>query len=861
MKISDRITKVETRPDYLLIETGGSKIQLYLLDDDIVRFRCCFDPDFPPEHSYTLVKTAWEDELDELLAGERTRVTPIPPSLIEEDEYYLLETASLRIKLFKDPFGIEIRDENDTVLYQDLRERSFLEDSLGRRYHYSVMNPGDHFYGFGEKTGYLNKRLDHLRMHNTDTCGHDPEKSDPLYKHIPFHIRFNDQTNKAVGLFYHNGYDCAFDLGREWSGYWQKYTYYQTDGGEVDLFFINGPTIAQVVQRFTDLTGKTALPPLSATGYGHTTMFYTEIEKDADQEILKFVERCKKEGIPLDAFWIASGYACMPNGKRYQFHWNKDKFPNPAGFISQMQDKGVEVIPNVKPGILTTHPDYEEFAKAGAFIRDEGGQEPHTERYWGGFASFPDFSNPQARKVWEKHLREALLDKGIGGIWDDNCEFDIQNGDAVIENEGAACGIAAHRPTLGNLMALSSFNALREAHPERRPYVISRAGGAGIQRYAQTWAGDNLTSWRALRFNLPTILNMGLSGAANHGCDIGGWFGQAPDPELLVRWFQCGVFMPRFLTNSANTDNSVTEPYMYPSVTKKIAAAVQLRYALTPLMYALLYQAATVGDPVMRPLVYGFANDARCHDESFEFLFGSDLLVAPVLEPGANEWEVYLPAGTDWYDYWTHRRYRGGQTITLPVDLDTIPMFFRQGAIIPSAPGLKNLHNQPIKKLNLLVESSRTNQFVHYEDDGISTQYQQDDYLATTFSVEYKEDGQQVQIKAEREGDYQSRIETVEMEIVNTRPQPYAIELVKTDGAGADRDGGEPTGTSPVVRCDADDRAGGELRKFLDPSEWEEAESGWYFDMENHCARLRFPNPGGEYRVVLNYGLNDLVKM
>lgn len=263
----------------------------------------------------------------------------------------------------------------------------------------------------------------------------------------------------------------------------------------------------------------------------------------------------------------------------------------------------------------------------------------------------------------------------------------------------------------------------------------------------------------------------------------------------------------------------------------------------------------------MRPLVYGFANDARCHDESFEFLFGSDLLVAPVLEPGANEWEVYLPAGTDWYDYWTHRRYRGGQTITLPVDLDTIPMFFRQGAIIPSAPGLKNLHNQPIKKLNLLVESSRTNQFVHYEDDGISTQYQQDDYLATTFSVEYKEDGQQVQIKAEREGDYQSRIETVEMEIVNTRPQPYTIELVKTDGAGADRDGGEPTGTSPVVRCDADDRAGGELRKFLDPSEWEEAESGWYFDMENHCARLRFPNPGGEYRVVLNYGLNDLVKM
>ncbi|KAA8831159.1 TIM-barrel domain-containing protein [Bifidobacterium tissieri] len=857
MKKSDKIIALESNDDYIHITTGGSQLRVYLVDDDTIRFRCTFDEKFAPEHSYALVKTAWPDELDELFAAERTRVTPIVPNVEETDDYYVTHTAKLEIRLTKDPFGIEIYDTDGNLLYKDLKERTFMEDSHGRRYHYSVINAGDHFYGFGEKTGKLNKRLQYLRMHNTDTCGHDAELSDPLYKHIPFYVRFNDHTRKAIGVFYNNPFDSAFDLGREWSGYWDKYSFYCTDGGDVDMFFINGPTIPEVVERYTDLTGKTALPPLGNTGYTHTTMFYTELEKDVDQAILEFVDRCKANDIPFDMFGMASGYTCMPNGKRYQFHWNSAKFPDPAAFMAEMKKRGVAVTPNVKPGILTTHPDYDEFAEAGAFIKDETGEKPENERYWGGFAAFPDFTSKAGREVWERHMTEALLNNGIEGIWDDNCEFDIQNADAMVDGDGRPVTVEGMKPVLGNMMAYTSNHALTQARPNTRPFIISRAGFAGIQRYAQTWAGDNYTCWKTLKYNIPTILNMGLSGAANHGCDIGGWFGPAPEPELLVRWFQEGVFMPRFMTNSSNTDNSVTEPFMYPNYTPYISRAVKLRYALAPTMYSLLREASVKGSPVMRPLVYEFPDDPNCWDESFEFMFGPNILVANVTDPGVTEKSVYLPAGTDWYDFRTKRRYEGGQTINVPVDLDTIPMFLRAGSIVPMTDGVTNLHTQTIDHVTLLVEPSVAGSFTMYEDDGETNEYKNGRYLATTFSITpgaaanlYSTDGESnagtfpasdeshevTVIRATCEGTYDSRVERVEMDVFTHNVQPFTVSMADQSGERL-------------------------IEKFFDPVKWEAADEGWLYDMESRTTRVKYANPSGDYEIRVSYAINDLVKM
>lgn len=829
MKICSKILDVQNFGDYLYVKTNGGQFQIYLVDENTVRFRCTFSPEFAKERSYALVKTSWKDELDGLLKEERHRVKPLPIVLHEFPEYWSMTTEALEIHLSKDPFGIEIYNHNGKLLYEDLKERSFLEDQLGRRYHYSVISDADHFYGFGEKTGDLNKAKYIMRMQNMDACGHDAERSDPLYKHIPFYIRFNDQTRNAFGIFYNNSYSSVFDMGRERSGYWSKYSYYCTEGGDIDLFFINGPQIRDVVERYTDLTGKTALPPFTSVGYMGTTMFYTELEKNSDEAILEFIDVCHKNEIPIDGFLLASGYTSGKNKKRYAFQWNHDKFPDPEGFIAHMKAKGASLVPNVKPGFLTTHPLFHEFEESGAFIRNEASQKPEIERYWGGFAAFPDFTSESGRAKWKEHMKESLVTKGVSGIWDDNNEFEIQNSDATAEGDGERQPIDGMKPVLPNMMAFTARQAIRETDPEKRPYVVSRAGYAGIQRYAQTWAGDNFTSWKTLKYNIPTILGMGLSGVANQGCDIGGWFGEAPEPELLVRWFQNGIFQPRFMTNSSNTDNTVTEPFMYPSYTHYISDAVKLRYRFVPYLYSLLRLSSVKGDPVMRPLVYEFPDDPKCWDESFEFMFGPSFLVANVLDKGVTEIPVYLPAGSDWYDCSSYQRYSGGQTITIPVTLASIPMFLRSGAIVPSCRGLMNLHLQKITTLNLLIEPSVKSAFSFYEDDGESNGYLSGDYLETLLTVE---PGMITTISARHQGSYHSGIETVEMDVLSRTVAPVGISLGQT-----------------------------ELQKFTNPERWENADEGWYYDMETRKARIKYRNRSDDYEVKVNYGIKDLIAM
>lgn len=829
MKVCGKILEVHNYGDYLYVRTDAGQFMIYLVDNDTVRFRCTFEEKFGKERSYALVKTAWADELDGLLKAERRRVAPVPVVLDEAEGYWRVKTDSLEIRLCKDPFGIEIYNAGGELIYEDLKERSFMEDSLGRRYHYSVIGDADHFYGFGEKTGPLNKAKYTMRMHNTDACGHDARLSDPLYKHIPFYIRFNDETRRAFGIFYNNSFDSVFDMGRERSGYWSKYSYYCADGGDIDMFFINGPRIPDVVERYTDLTGKTALPPLTTTGYMSTTMFYTELEKDSDDAILEFIDTCKRNDIPIDGFLLASGYTSGKSKKRYAFNWNRDKFKDPAKFVADMKAKGASLVPNVKPGMLITHPLFSEFEDSGAFVRDEATQKADRERFWGGFAGFPDFTSEAGRSKWKEHMKESLIAKGITGIWDDNNEFEIENADATVGGDGERCKAAGMRPVMPNMMAFTARQAISETDPDIRPYVVSRSGYAGIQRYAQTWAGDNFTSWQTLRYNIPTILGMGLSGVANQGCDIGGWFGEAPEPELFVRWFQNGVFQPRFMTNSSNTDNTVTEPFMYPSYTRYISDAVKLRYRLVPCLYSLLRLASVEGDPVMRPLIYEFPDDTKCWDESFEFMFGSSLLVANVLEKGAKEINVYLPEGAEWYELATYKRYGGGRTVTVPVTLSSIPMFVRSGAIIPTCRSLTNIHLQKITKLSIFVEPSEHGSFALYEDDGESNGYLRGEYLETEFTVE---PGMVATISAKHSGSYRSGVETIEMDVVSRLAAPLSVDI-----------DGRP------------------LEKYTDIRKWASAGEGWYYDMESKQAHIRYRNTADDYKVRVNYGIKDLIAM
>jgi len=320
-----------------------------------------------------------------------------------------------------------------------------------------------------------------------------------------------------------------------------------------------------------------------------------------------------------------------------------------------------------------------------------------------------------------------------------------------------------------------------------------------------------------------------LSGVANQGCDIGGFFGPAPEPELFVRWVQNGIFQPRFSIHSCNTDNTVTEPWMFPSYTKYIKAAIQLRYRLVPYLYSLLVEAATEGSPIMRPLIYEFQNDHNVREESFDFMLGSSLLIANILDKGAKTRRVYLPAGADWFDWYTKKRYEGGQTIEVEVSLGSIPMFLRSGAIIPMSEELTNIHKAVGETLHLLVEVSREAEFSLYEDDGITNNYKHGDYLKTKVNIN-KSNGTKITFTPE--GSFLTPVKAVQLDLICHDIAPIQIRL-----------------------------QGRKLPMFLNQREWQASTAGWYYDMEQKTAKIKYDNINETYTIHADFAVKDLISV
>ena len=832
MEICSRMTGYERLEDAFLIHTDNAAVRLQFVTDEIIRVRASFDHRFD-EESYVLMTTAWEDRLDPLFRKERNRISPVSPTVEESEAMLVFTTAKLRLEVERDPICIRLRDTDGIELYSSLAGNPFTLDSNRRITHYSCMDDNDCFYGFGEKGGRLNKNGELIRERATDALGYDPTGTDTLYKHVPFFIRLSRKTKKAVGLFYHNFYESVFNLGREKSNYWPRYAYWQADGGDIDLFLIGGNSLKRIIDNYTLLTGRPALLPKRALGYQASSMYYAELAENSDAAILDFVETVREEGFPIDGFHLSSGYTAFRD-RRCVFHWNRRRFPNPEAFFCAMNEKSVQTVPNVKPGFLTEHPRYGEFQAKGVFLRDsKKPEEPALGRWWGGSGAFWDFTSPSARELWKKELTEHILKVGTDSVWNDNCEYDgILDRDALASFDGEGGTAGQLKPVMSTLMCKVSGEAVTEHNPGARPYIVCRSGSAGIQKYAQTWCGDNFSSWETLRYNIPMITGMGLSGQPNEGADIGGFAGPAPDEELFLRWVQNGIFQPRFSIHSANSDNTVTEPWMYPGSEHLIREAMLLRYRFLPYLYSAEYEASRTGAPIMRALVYEFQEDERVWDESFDFLFGRDLLVANVLEPGAKDRTLYLPKGCRWYD-WNdnYRCHEGGQTVTVPVTRETIPLFIREGAIIPMADHQPmSMERDPVRALRLILAPGRSaSGCTIYDDDGVSNDFQSGICRKTEIRMSGTDC---VEVAFSAEGAYPDTVERVTVELISRDRCPLRVCL------------GEE-----------------ELGRFTNRKRFEEAEIGWYYCHEKHTALIRYPNPKKDITLSLSFKEFDLIGM
>ncbi len=846
MKVCYRAGAVTRRDNYFSIAADCLEIRLWFLTDDILRIRAGFDGDWD-EASYSLVMTAWPSRTDGFLGAERRRVETAEAVLTDGPAEAVIQGKHLRAVVHKDPFHISVYDREGTLIHEDIPDLAYRQDGNSRRMHTIRIEADDHFYGFGEKAGCIDKAESFLTMAPGDAMGYDAEKTDSLYKHIPFFIRLTEETQKAVGYFYHNTAECTFNLGREKRNYWHRYATYTVDSGDVDLFLIAGPAIRQVVERYTDLTGKSALLPRAALGYLGSSMYYPELPRDCDDAVLDFIDTTREEDIPVDGFQLSSGYCAVetPEGvKRCSFTWNKQRFKDPAAWFAAMKERGIAVSPNIKPGMLLVHPLLEEMLEKNMFVRADPALPAGSAgnyrgcgvgSWWGGRGVFVDFTRPSAREHWKEYIKNSLLRYGCESIWNDNCEYDsMVDRDAAVFGEGKETTIGAVKSVMSNLMCKLSNDAIMEYHGNVRPYTVCRSGHAGIQRYAQVWAGDNLTCWKTLKYNIATILGMGLSGVANHGCDVGGFYGPAPEAELFLRWVQNGIFFPRFSIHSTNTDNTVTEPWMYSGIKPYIRDAIGLRYRLSPYLYALERRAYERGLPIMEALCSAFQHDPAAYREGVDFMLGDGLLVANVVEKGQTVRPVYLPKlkeeNARWYDFWTREPYAPGRTAEIPVSWSSIPMFIRSGAVIPmSGNRLTNLMTQQTTVLDLLLAPDVDSSFTLYEDDGVSNDYLRGQYLKTRIDVSA---GEQTVIRFSHSGDYATNVASIHLDVVHREKSPFYVRI-----------GGET------------------IPHFLHRKKFEAASCGWYYSQTLKSVQIRYENPKRDHEVLISFAVFDLIGM
>lgn len=624
-------------------------------------------------------------------------------------------------------------------------------------YHYITREDDEHIFGLGDKSGPINKAGQVYRIETADSMGFDAEKTDPLYKHVPFYICENSVG--AYGIYYDTTDTSFVDLGREINNYYCHFKYFKTDDDCLVYYVFLGSKLS-ALQQYARLCGKQAFPPKWSFDYCGSTMAYTDAP-DAQNQMQGFLDKIKDLDLSCGGFYLSSGYTSIGN-LRCVFNWNYDKFPDPEKFVADYNNAGIHLIPNIKPAFLTSHPMYDELAKKGFFVKNADGT-PYVTQFWDGVGSYLDFTNSDAFDFWGSQVTEKLLDFGIDATWNDNNEFDIKATDAVAAGFGEKASACRIRPILTYLMVLSSYKAQMKKHPEKRPFLSTRSGNSGVRRLAQTWSGDNFTSFHDLRFCHYVGMTMSLSGFYFYGHDLGGFSGEMPSEELLLRWMQHGVFEPRFTIHSWNGDGSATMPWSYESGLCGAKAILRQRKSLIPYLYNCAYNSVENDVPVQAP-PYIYYDDENIDVNTDAFMLGRDVLAACVLDEGIAQVPVYLPKGDDWYLNETGKLYCGASTVKVDLPSDKpVPYFIRSGSVFPVDEG--ECSYKSAEKVVFTVYPVKNGKFTarYFNDDGESFEYLKNNCVKLEFDVNC--DNENVNVVVNNKGNVKF---TPEIKLVST---------------------------------------------------------------------------------------------
>ncbi len=638
----------------------------------------------------------------------------------QNDDSILLVTDSIRAVIYKKPFRIAFYTPGGELINQD--EPGLSSSWVGEEATcYKTMMPGEHFVGLGEKTGALDRKGCSYTNWNSDNYGYSVEQ-DPLYSTIPFYIGIHHALN--YGIFLDNSFQSDFNFGASNN----RFASFGARGGELNYYFIYHKRVAGIIASYTWLTGRMKIPPLWSLGYQQNRYSYYP-----DTEVMRIAQTLREKQIPCDGITLDIHYM-----DQFQlFTWNRQRFPDPQGMARKLNALGFKLTVIVDPGIKVQKGAvaYESGARDSVYIKYPD-KTFYTGQVWPGWSNFADFTSEKGRAWWRKQMK-FFSDNGVSGIWNDMNEISTWGqkmpSNVLFDFDGAETSHLQAHNVYGLEMARSSYEGARESFTER-PFILSRAGFAGLQRYAAIWTGDNRAEDDHMLLGLRLIGSLGLSGVSFSGMDIGGFTGGA-NSALYTRWMQIGAFIPYFRNHTGfNTKSS--EPWTYGEDALDVSRNyIDLRYKLLPYLYSTFYESTQNGMPVLRSLAINYTFDPRIFKPEYQnqYMFGQALLVAP-FESTKEFGKIYFPEG-NWYNLYNDEKYQGKQEIIQPITICQLPVFVKEGSIIPMQSLVQSTADAPTDTLLLHVYNGvKPNEFIYYEDDGRSFNYEKNDFYKRSIS-------------------------------------------------------------------------------------------------------------------------------
>jgi alpha-glucosidase len=754
--IPDAVTNSKPLPDGIEVQAGPAIMRITALRDDIIRVRIA--PDALPEDS------SWA------VVPEARKSTNVQP--VNESSFVGFRTAALEVRIEKNPARVVIQDLSGNVISADSVGRPVTFRQGGFSVHKAMLG-GEHFFGLGDKTGAFDRGGQAYTLWNTDV---GPQESvDPLYKSIPFFLAIHE--TRSYGIFLDNTWRTWFDFGKSARDAYA----FGAEGGPLDYYFIYGPSPKQVVESYAYLTGKPPLPPLWALGFQQSRYSYFP-----ESELREIATRLRNDRIPADVVYLDIDY----QDRNRPFTVNTKAFPDFPGLVSDLRKQHLHLV-NITDLHIAHAPNqgyspYDSGHAGDHFVKNPDGSE-FVGAVWPGPAVFPDFTRAQTREWWGSLYKE-FVSEGVSGFWNDMNEPAVFDGPGKtmptntvhrIEEPGFTTRTATHAE-IHNIVGLenarATYEGLLKLRPNERPFVLTRATYAGGQRYGFTWTGDNAATWNHLRLATQMVLNLGVSGIPFVGADVGGFNG-SPPPALLTRWVEQAAFSP-FFRDHATKGSLPHEVWNNGPEQEAIRRRyIETRYRLLPYFYELADEASRTGLPLMRPVFLEFPEIFERTYPGFEnldteFLLGPSLLIAPPpFGEMVNDYAVAYPPG-QWFDFWTGEKMppqphapsiaevvkaAPGTTFAGPrrihPGLETLPVYVREGSIIPMQPVVQYTDEIPAGPLELRVYPGTHCAGSIYLDDGHTFDYQQGKYLRQSLTCESDANSLRLKFHA-REGSY-----------------------------------------------------------------------------------------------------------